>query len=123
MENIIISGTSKTPEVAFLTSARTMKLSGRSIPENSIDFYAPLIEWADGLCNSEGAVEVNIHLEYFNTSSSKCLMDLVKRIEASTENASVNWYYEEDDEDMLEAGEDYDAIIDLPFKLIATEIR
>jgi hypothetical protein len=50
-------------------------------------------------------------------------MDLLKRIEASTENASINWYYEEDDEDMLEAGEDYDAIIDLPFKLIATEIR
>jgi hypothetical protein len=49
-------------------------------------------------------------------------MDLLKRIEASTDNACINWYYEEEDEDMLEAGEDYDAIIDLPFKLIATEI-
>ncbi|PCJ81415.1 MAG: nuclear pore complex subunit [Bacteroidetes bacterium] len=121
MENIIITGTPKTPEVAFLADSRTMKLSGRSIPENSIDFFAPLIQWADGLCSTAGFVEVNIRLEYFNTSSSKCLMDLLKRIEASAADACVNWYYEEEDEDMLEAGEDYDAIIDLPFKLIATE--
>jgi len=49
-------------------------------------------------------------------------MDLLKRIETSKVEARVNWYYEEDDEDMLEAGEDYDAIIDLPFKLIITGV-
>ena len=67
-----------------------------------------------------GAVDVSIRLEYFNTSSSKCLMDLLKRVEQSAAEATVLWYYEEDDEDMLEAGEDYDAIIDMPFRLIAT---
>jgi hypothetical protein len=48
-------------------------------------------------------------------------MDLLKRVELSKNEAVVNWYYEEDDEDMLEAGEDYDEIIELPFRLIATE--
>ena len=47
-------------------------------------------------------------------------MDLLKRVEQSAAEATVLWYYEEDDEDMLEAGEDYDAIIDMPFRLIAT---
>ncbi|MGY8917938.1 MAG: DUF1987 domain-containing protein [Flavobacteriales bacterium] len=121
MENIIITGTNKTPEVTFLANTRSMSLSGRSIPENSIEFYSSLILWADELCSSEGAVEVNINLEYFNTSSSKCLMDLLKRIESSDVDACVNCYYEEDDEDMLEAGEDYDAIIEIPFKLIKTD--
>ena len=121
MENIIITGTNKTPEVTFLANTRSMSLSGRSIPENSIEFYSSLILLADELCSSEGAVDVNINLEYFNTSSSKCLMDLLKRIESSDVDASVNWYYEEDDEDMLEAGEDYDAIIEIPFKLIKTD--
>jgi hypothetical protein len=120
MDNIFIPGTPKTPEVSFLVDARSLSLSGRSIPENSIEFYASLIAWTDTLCSSEGVVEVNINLEYFNTSSSKCLMDLLKRIESSNVEAQVNWYYEEDDEDMLEAGEDYDAIIDLPFRLIIT---
>ena len=120
MENIFIAGTPKTPTVLFDSEARTLSLSGRSIPENSIDFYSSLITWTDDLCSSEGVVEVNINLEYFNTSSSKCLMDLLKRIESSNVDAHVNWYYEEDDEDMLEAGEDYDAIINLPFKLLLT---
>ena len=122
MENIFIAGTPKTPEVSFIVESRTLSLSGRSIPENSIDFYSPLIIWTDTLCGTEGVVEVNVNLEYFNTSSSKCLMDLLKRIESSKVEARVNWYYEEDDEDMLEAGEDYDAIIDLPFKLIITGV-
>jgi len=120
MDNIFITGTPKTPEVSFIAESRTLSLSGRSIPENSIEFYSSLIAWTDTLCSSEGVVQVNINLEYFNTSSSKCLMDLLKRIESSNVEAHVNWYYEEDDEDMLEAGEDYDAIIDLPFKLIIT---
>jgi hypothetical protein len=74
----------------------------------------------DAHCGVAGKpLEVNIRLEYFNTSSSKCLMDLLRRVEKSAVTASVNWYYESEDEDMLEAGEDYDAIIELPFRLVA----
>ena len=98
-----------------------MSLKGRSIPENSIDFYKPLLEWVESnVGESESSVAISVKLEYFNTSSSKCLMDLFKRIEKVAPQASVDWYYEEEDEDMLEAGEDYDAIIDIPFRLIAT---
>ena len=64
---------------------------------------------------------VNIRLEYFNTSSSKCILDVFKKLEAihkAKNEVEVNWYYEEDDEDMLEAGEDYESIIRVPFKMI-----
>jgi hypothetical protein len=62
---------------------------------------------------------VNIKLEYFNTSSSKCILDVFKKLETvGGTNMTINWYYEEDDEDMLEAGEDYQAIINIPFKMI-----
>lgn len=120
MSAIQLEGTAKTPQVAFNDSPLSMEISGRSIPENSIAFYTPLLEWVDENLKGTGSLEVSIRLEYFNTSSSKCLMDLLKRIEQSTVNATVLWYYEEEDEDMLEAGEDYDAIIDMPFRLIAT---
>ena len=63
---------------------------------------------------------MHVKLEYFNTSSSKCLMDLLKKIEQCSCAAVVYWYYEEEDEDMQEAGEDYAAIIQLPFKLVET---
>ncbi|NLN30763.1 MAG: DUF1987 domain-containing protein, partial [Bacteroidales bacterium] len=65
--------------------------------------------------------EVDIRLEYFNTSSSKCILDVFKKLEAihkAKNEVIVNWYYEEDDEDMLEAGEDYESIIRVPFKMI-----
>ena len=52
----------------------------------------------------------------------EALMDLLKRVEQSQCEAEVFWYYEEEDEDMEEAGEDYAAIIQLPFKLVETTI-
>lgn len=123
MKNEIhLQGTAKTPEVICTLAPFVLSLAGRSIPENSIEFYRPMMEWVDehGASN-EGQLEIKIRLEYFNTSSSKCLMDLLKRVEKVVSRAEVHWYYEEEDEDMLEAGEDYNAIIDLPFRLIATE--
>ena len=64
--------------------------------------------------------QVNVQLEYFNTSSSKCILDVFKKLEAihkSKHEVIINWYYEEDDEDMLEAGEDYESIIRVPFEM------
>jgi hypothetical protein len=63
-----------------------------------------------------------IQLEYFNTSSSKCVLDILKKLQSINQSgrskSKVYWYYEEDDEDMLEAGEDYQAIIKVPFEMV-----
>ena len=97
-------------------------IKGRSIPENSIEFYKPLVDWLDEYSKKPNdKTEVNIKLEYFNTSSSKCILDVFKKLETiykDDNNVVINWYYEEDDEDMLEAGEDYESIIRVPFKMI-----
>ncbi|HAW19252.1 MAG TPA: nuclear pore complex subunit, partial [Flavobacteriales bacterium] len=73
--------------------------------------------------NSKSDTVVNIQLEYFNTSSSKCILDVFKKLESvnGKTTITINWHYEEDDEDMLEAGEDYQAIINIPFKMIEME--
>jgi len=121
MEALIIEGTQKTPSVSFNGSKGVLEIKGRSIPENSIEFYKPLVDWLEEY--SESANEstiVNVHLEYFNTSSSKCILDVFKKLESihkAHDGVQINWYYEEDDEDMLEAGEDYESIIRVPFKM------
>ena len=99
-----------------------VEIKGRSIPENSVEFYRPVMEWLDEYNNSGNAstTNVNIQLEYFNTSSSKCILDIFKKLELvhkKSNNIVINWFYEEDDEDMQEAGEDYQAIIKVPFKM------
>jgi hypothetical protein len=123
MEPIVIEGTQKTPTINFDAEKSTIEIKGRSIPENSIDFYKPLIEWLEEYAKEAGnKTIVNVQLEYFNTSSSKCILDVFKKLEAINKmpknEVVINWYYEEDDEDMLEAGEDYESIIRVPFKMI-----
>ncbi|MFO7842781.1 MAG: DUF1987 domain-containing protein [Bacteroidales bacterium] len=122
MESISIEGTPKTPTVDFNADTGIIEIKGRSIPENSIEFYRPLVEWLDDYSNNpQKLTTVNIQLEYFNTSSSKCILDVFKKLESikkARNDVVINWYYEEDDEDMLEAGEDYESIIRIPFKMI-----
>lgn len=122
MENLHLEASAKTPEVIFDSASGMLMLKGRSIPENSIEFFRPLYEWIDSYA-AQPIVKtvIDIKLEYFNTSSSKCILDLFKKLEklnGTETEVSVNWYFEEDDEDMEEAGEDYQAIIKLPFKMI-----
>jgi hypothetical protein len=125
METITIEGTPKTPTINFDMEKGLLEIKGRSIPENSIEFYKPLVDWLEKYSSKPKAqTNVNIQLEYFNTSSSKCILDVFKKLEAIHKSGSeivINWYYETDDEDMLEAGEDYQAIINVPFKMIEVE--
>ena len=122
MEDLILEGSAKTPVVELKGNGELL-LKGRSIPENSIEFYKPIIDWIDNYSQSVNDQTVlSVQFEYFNTSSSKCILDVFKKLESlSGTDVQVKWYYEEDDEDMLEAGEDYEAIIDLPFEMIEVE--
>lgn len=116
--------TRTTPGIDCNMEEGSVKLVGRSSPENSVLFYSPLLEALrlDNVTTPE--LNVDIKLEYFNTSSSKCLYDLfkqLKRIESSGKDININWYYEPMDEDMFEAGEDYSELLDLEFNFVEEE--
>jgi hypothetical protein len=126
MEQLKIEGTAKTPSINFDPKNGVVEVKGRSIPENSIEFYKPLLDLLDAYAGSpQKNTTVNIQLEYFNTSSSKCILDVFKKLESMNKSGNtsviINWHYEEDDEDMSEAGEDYQAIINVPFKMIMVQ--
>ena len=114
----------KTPLINFDASSGNFDLKGKSIPENSVLFYKPLFEWLDNYVQNPNAkTTLNIQLDYFNTSSSKCIVDLFKKLEQIAKNAKgeavINWLYDDQDDDMLEAGEDYKSIIKIPFNLVS----
>ena len=120
MEPIKIYPTRNTPAVLLDPNRGVFKIYGRSSPENSIQFYDPIKEVISNKITVDH-FDVRIKMEYFNTSSSKCIYDLLKEIKALENKGKevvVRWYYEEDDEDMLEAGEDYSDLLDLPFKFV-----
>lgn len=124
MLKLELKETPTTPSVLLDPDAGMIRIEGRSIPENVIDFYQPIINWIDTYAKDPMAkTEVHFKLEYFNTSSSKRLFDIMKKVESIATNTgksvSINWYYEEDDEDIYFAGNDYKALITkIDFNLI-----
>ena len=122
MEPLIIEPTNVTPSVKFNASEGVLEMKGRSIPENSIEFYQPIYEWLDDYIESpKDKTIVHLRFDYFNTSSSKCILDILKRIDkidANGYDVLIKWYHDENDEDMMEAGEDYSDLLDAPFEII-----
>ncbi|WKV11604.1 DUF1987 domain-containing protein [Marivirga harenae] len=122
MDAYYLEATPKTSKLDFNPDAETFLISGRSIPENSIEFYKPLLDWLDKYVqNPLESTIFEIKLEYFNTSSSKCLVEIFRKLEKIKEDGksiTIDWYYEEEDEDMEESGEDFKQIIKVPFKMV-----
>jgi len=125
MEKVFIEPTRTTPLVKFDPDEGLLEMKGRSSPENSIQFYQKVLDSLEEYVRT-GVDELtaNFAFEYFNTSSSKCLFDVFKRLnklDAIGKEVTINWYYEEGDDDMMEAGEDYSDLLDLDFNFFEIE--
>lgn len=122
--NLLIDNSIKTPSISFGADNGMLEIKGKSIPENSLEFYRPVFDWLDDYSQAPAPSTVlRVALEYFNTSSSKCLLDIFRKLESinlsGKSSVKVNWVYDSDDEDMMEAGEDYQALVKVPFELSA----
>ena len=121
MDDFYLEATPKTPKMHFSRETGEFEISGRSIPENSIEFYKPIINWLDNYIKEPNqSTLLVIKLEYFNTSSSKCLVEILRRLESVNDQSmvKVKWCYEEEDEDMQESGEDFKEIIKVPIEMV-----
>lgn len=121
MEPFIKEPTIDTPKVVLDAESGVFEISQMSLPEDAVDFYAPIINWLMEYSeNPQKETVFNMKLEYFNTASSKQLIQillLLGNLKGKTD-IKVNWYYKEIDEDMQALGEEYSQIINLPFNLI-----
>jgi len=123
MEVIKILGTDDTPNVILDSGNEIFEISGRSLPEDVTSFFEPILTWLDEY--AEEAKEKTVFtfkLVYFNTASSKLLLDILMKLEEMYENGKdilVKWYFPDDDEDMEEAGEEYADIVDVPFEMVS----
>ena len=123
METIKIMGTDDTPTVILDAQNEIYEISGRSLPEDVTAFYDPILGWLDEYASSPNKKTIfTFKLVYFNTASSKLLLDILMKLEQMHEAGNdilVRWYYPEDDEDMQEAGEEYADIVDVPFEQVS----
>lgn len=119
----IVSPTKNTPEV-ILDPKGTIKLTGRLIPENAEDFFNQIEDWINEyFINSADVITVEIRLEYINSTGTKYLLDLIHGIthvhlQKNSKMFIINWYYSDDDEEMLEKGTFLSSDLDVPFNYI-----
>ncbi len=122
MDALKVEATHVTPNISFDANTGVLEMKGRSIPENSLEFYQPVYEWLDKYMEDpHEKTVVHLRFDYFNTSSSKCILDILKRIDRINSNGNdvfIKWYHDSNDEDMMEAGEDYSDLLDAPFEII-----
>jgi len=122
MNSINIKGTDDTPNVILDKEKGLLEISGRSLPEDVNMFYEQILNWIDEYSeNPNDRTEFNFKLEYFNTASSKVILDILLKFEEIVEKGKevvIKWHYHEDEEDMLEAGEEYADIVEIPFDYV-----
>ncbi len=121
MESIKIRETDETPLVILDAEREVFEISGRSLPEDVNQFYDPILNWLDEYAKSPLAKSVFLFkLTYFNTASSKLVLDIMMKIENMHDaghDVLIKWLVPFDDEDNEEAGEEFKDMLDVPFEI------
>jgi len=127
MEDIYVKESPTTPEVRFSVATGNLEIKGVSIPEDTEEFYKPLTEWIESYLKTDLPAQVIMafKLIYVNTSTSAVLGKIIKILEPpglpKPLNIKIEWYYEAEDDDMKELGEDFNSFTTLPFELVSCQ--
>lgn len=123
MEKLYIKETNETPEVNFDPVRGHMEMFGQSFPEDISKFSEDVINWMEEYANNPNKETVfEFKLSYFNTASAKMIFDVLNALETISKNGYhvvVRWHYSEDDEDMKNAGEEYEELVDVDFEHVS----
>jgi hypothetical protein len=123
MDKLLINKTSKSPFISL--EKGVFQFSGRSIPEDAKKVFKPVLEWIKEYKPADSKQTIiNFCFDYLDTSSSKCVFDILKVLDNLYNNGHdviINWYYEEGDDDMLDLGIHLKSFIKAPFNFIENE--
>jgi hypothetical protein len=132
MEKLVIEPTANSPRIILDPENRNFEFAGESRPENVRKFYLPVLEWLESYTKAQEALsddkrtsglQCQFNFEYFNSTSAKYILDIFKSLNAINAlgiELDIKWLYEEDDEDMLEVGQEMSRMSKLPFEYITS---
>jgi len=126
MENIKIERSDSTPSILIDFDEKYLEIKGVSIPEDTEDFYNPLLKALEEYIEAGETGEVHIVFKfiYINTGTSAVIVKILKLLEGfDTEEADIKieWFYEENDEDMKDLGDYFHSFTELPFETVSCE--
>jgi len=119
MEPLIIEGTEDSPAIILNSQENHFEISGRSLPEEVISFYSPVLAWLDKYAaNPNDKTVFKLKLDYINSASQRAIHEILttlEKIKVRGKKVEIEWYFVEDDDEMRETGEEYSELIDIPF--------
>ncbi|CAG1022373.1 hypothetical protein DOJK_01636 [Patescibacteria group bacterium] len=122
MNNLLINAGKDTLSIHCDSTTGIIDMRGISYPQDAADFFSPVFVWLENYMGQViGQITLNLHIDYLNTSSTKCLFDFIDKLEdyyKQGNTAQVNWYYEEHDEDIKETGLEFQEDMELPFSVL-----
>ena len=120
METLRIEQTDDSPQVILNQEDNQFEISGKSLPEDVVDFYQPVLDWLTAYRERPLSKTVfNLKMIYFNTASSKMILDILMIFEDMVlegHDVVIRWHSLQSDEDMQEAGKEFEEMIDVPFE-------
>lgn len=128
MNTLSIQPHSRHPYIEFNPSTLLFRIGGESRPENTKAFYKPIIDWVLEFeqeliktTNTPKQLTVEVEMHYFNSSSLKSIfevLDAIIGLQKHNVKVTVKWFYEGDDEDMLESGESLEDMLEFQFEYV-----
>ena len=119
MEPLLIEGGENTPTVILNKHENNFEISGRSLPEEVISFYSPVMNWLEKYARDPNDTTLfKLRLDYINSASQRAIQEILtilEKIKMQGKDIEIDWYFMADDDDMKEAGEEYSETIDIPF--------
>jgi hypothetical protein len=119
MDILKIKPTNDTPAITLDPENNIFEISGKSYPEDTKDFYSPVLKWIEEYANEcKTETSISFKLTYFNSSSYKPILDILNKLKEVKNhqcNFKVQWHYKEGDLDMKEAGEEFSELVEVPF--------
>ena len=124
MDRLNIEATLSTPMIRFDPESSLLQLAGESYPENSFEFYGPVLALLKEALAENRSLNLEVNIRYMNSSSTKCVLDMLDMLEeASKRNVRVEivWYYDRENPRSLDLAEEFQEEVTLPFTIVPTE--
>jgi len=122
--DLSIPRTGTTPEIRWEPAAGVLSISGESYPENSFDFFAPVLQWLTTSLAALPGLRIEVSVSYMNSSSIKCMLDIFDALgeaHAAGKKVEVVWNYETDNPRALDLAEEFRSEVTFPFAVHAME--
>lgn len=119
-----VSRTTSTPQVRYDPREKVLIIAGESYPENSFAFYAPITDWIKECLIATNELHLDINISYMNSSSTKCMLDLLDLLEEAHQRGlkvSISWRYDQENPRSLDLAEEFNEDLTLPFAIIALD--